>query len=129
MLRSILAVIIAIVTWFVVGTIGNWILRLAIPGYSAVEVAMNFTLTMMICRLIDGLISSLCAGFVCAVISRGSRLAPKIAAALMVLLFLPVHYMLWNKFPIWYHLFFLITLAPTMLIGAALRQRVLAVGR
>jgi hypothetical protein len=46
------------------------------------------------------------------------------AAVIMVLLFLPVHYMLWAKFPIWYHLFFLITLAPTMLIGAALRQRV-----
>jgi len=40
----------------------------------------------------------------------------------MVILFLPVHYMLWRKFSIWYHLFFLITLAPTMLIGAALKS-------
>jgi len=40
----------------------------------------------------------------------------------MLILFLPVHYMLWRKFPIWYHLFFLITLAPTMLIGAALKS-------
>ena len=83
---------------------------------------MTFTLTMMICRLIVGLISSLCAGFVCALISPSSRLAPKVAAVIMVLLFLPVHYMLWAKFPIWYHLFFLITLAPMMLIGAALRR-------
>ena len=65
MLRSIIAVIVAVVTWFVVATIGNWILRLAIPGYSAVEVSMHFTLTMMISRLVLGLVSSLGAGFVC----------------------------------------------------------------
>src|SRR5215475_6444930 len=121
MLRSIIAVIVAVVTWFVVATIGNWILRLAIPGYSAVEVSMNFTLTMMICRLVLGLVSSLGAGFVCATISR-NRIAPTVAAAIMVILFLPVHYMLWAKFPIWYHLFFLITLAPTMLLGARLAR-------
>jgi len=124
MLRTVLAVVIAIITWFLVATIGNWILRLAIPGYSAVEVSMNFTLTMMICRLVLGLASSLCGGFVCATISR-NRIAPKVAAAIMVILFLPVHYMLWAKFPIWYHLFFLITLVPTILIvaGRALRLR------
>jgi hypothetical protein len=124
MLRSILAVIVAIISWFVVATIGNWILRAVLPGYSAVEVSMNFTLTMMICRLILGLVSSWCAGFLCATIARNS-VAPKVAAGIMVLLFLPVHYMLWAKFPIWYHLFFLISLAPTMLIGAAVQRKAL----
>jgi hypothetical protein len=99
MIRSILAVIVAIATWFIVATIGNWILRAALPGYSAVEVSMNFTLTMMICRLLLGLVSSLCAGFVCAAIARNKG-AAKVAAAIMVVLFLPVHYMLWAKFPI-----------------------------
>lgn len=123
MLRSIFAVIVAVVTWFVVATIGNWILRAALPDYSAVEASMNFTLTMMICRLILGLVSSLCAGFVCATIAR-NRVAPKVAAVIMLILFLPIHYMLWPKFPIWYHLFFLITLAPTILIGAAFKRNV-----
>jgi len=119
MLRSILAVIIGVFVWFLVATVGNWILRLAIPGYSAVEVSMNFTLAMMIGRLILGLVSSFAAGLVCGTISR-NRIAPTVAAAIMLLLFVPVHYTLWAKFPIWYHLFFLITLAPTMLIGARL---------
>jgi len=123
MVRSIIAIIVAVVTWFVVATIGNWILRATFPGYSAVEVAMTFTLMMMICRLILGLVSSLCAGFVCATIAGQSTVASKVAAAIMVILFLPVHYMLWAKLPLWYHLFFLITLAPTMLIGAALKSK------
>ena len=122
MLRSILAVIVAVITWFLVATIGNWVLRAALPGYSAVEVAMTFTLTMMICRLILGLVASFCAGFVCGGIARNS-VAPKVAAGIMVVLFLPVHYMLWARFPIWYHLFFLISLAPTLLIGAALQRK------
>ena len=125
MIRSILAVIVAVIAWFIVATIGNWILRAALPDYSAVEVAMNFTLTMMICRLILGLVSSLCAGFACATIARNS-IAPKVAAALMVVLFLPVHYMLWAKFPVWYHLFFLISLVPTVLIGAVLQNKIVA---
>ena len=123
MLRSILAVIGAVITWFVVATIGNWVLRAVLSGYSAVEVAMTFTLTMMICRLVLGLVASFCAGFLCGVIAGRPGVAPKVAAAVMVVLFLPVHYMLWDKFPIWYHLFFLITLAPTLLIGAALQRK------
>jgi hypothetical protein len=123
MLRSTLAIIVAVVTWFVVATIGNRILRAMLPGYSAVEVSLNFTLTMMICRLILGLVSSLCAGFACATIAMRTSIAPKIAAGIMVVLFLPVHYMIWAKFPIWYHLFFLLSLAPTMLIGATLKRK------
>ena len=122
MLRSTLAIILAVITWFVVATIGNRILRAVLPGYSAVEVSLNFTLTMMICRLILGLVSSLCAGFLCAVIAGCTSVAPRITAVIMVVLFLPSHYILWTKFPVWYHLFFLLTLAPTILIGAAVRR-------
>jgi len=32
--------------------------------------------------------------------------------------FLPVHYSLWNRFPIWYHLVFLISIIPLVLLGA-----------
>src|SRR5260370_30769621 len=125
MIRSILAVIVAVITWFIVATIGNWILRAALPGYSAVEVSMNFTFTMMICRLVLGLLSSLCAGFVCATIARNT-VAPKVAGAVMVVLFLPAHYMLWVKFPMCYHFLFFISLAPALLIGASLQSKIVS---
>jgi hypothetical protein len=128
MLRSICAVVVSVITWFLVATVGNLLIRVLLPGYAAVEVSMNFTLTMMICRLLLGLVSSLCAGFVCATVARSSN-APKAAAAILVVLFLPVHYMLWDKFPIWYHLFFLVSLAPMLLIGAALQRKVVPARR
>ncbi len=37
MIKSIAAVIVAVVTWFVVATIGNLFLRAALPGYTVVK--------------------------------------------------------------------------------------------
>jgi hypothetical protein len=41
----------------------------------------------------------------------------------LLFFFLPVHYSLWDKFPVWYHLFFLVTLAPAVLLGSALYSK------
>ena len=123
MIRAVCAVVVAVLVWFAAATIGNVALRLLIPGYAEVERAMSFTLPMQIGRLALGVVSSVCAGVVCAAIARSKGLPVKLAAICMVLLFLPVHYSLWAKFPIWYHAFFLITLAPAVLLGAALWPR------
>ncbi len=126
MIRSTLSVLVGILTWFVVATVLNWLLRAALPGYSAVEKAMAFTLTMLLCRLALGLISSFCAGAASAAVSRQGSRAPAATAVCLVLLFLPVHYSLWSKFPVWYHLFFLATLAPAVLLGVAASCRLTA---
>jgi hypothetical protein len=120
MLRSICAVVVSVFIWFLVGTLGNWLLRALLPGYTAAEPAMAFSLTMQIARLALGLVASLCAGVVAAAIAKPGSHAPKVVAAVMVALFIPVHYMLWTKFPVWYHLFFLLSLAPAILLGATL---------
>ena len=120
MLRSICAAVISVITWFLVATVGNLLIRVLLPGYAAVEVSMNFTLPMKIARLVLGLISSLFAGVLCAAIAHSGSHASKVVAGIMVVMFIPVHYMLWDKFPVWYHLFFLLSLAPAVLLGASL---------
>jgi hypothetical protein len=128
MIRSICAGIFAVVAWFVAATAGNWVLRALMPGYIDAEPAMAFTLAMQLARIAVGLVASLCAGAVCAAIAGAGSRAVKIVAGVMILLFLPAHYRLWDKFPIWYHVVFIATLAPAVLAGAAL-QRVLVTGR
>jgi hypothetical protein len=123
MIRSILAVLGGFVTWFVVATLGNFLIRALVPGYVAAEPSMTFTLAMMIARLGLGVVSSLVAGFVCSVVARGNVAAVYGCAALLVLCFLPVHYNLWPKFPLWYHVFFLVTLAPLVLLGSVVQRR------
>jgi hypothetical protein len=120
MIRSLGAMVLGLVGWFGVATLGNSVLRAFLPGYTQVEAAMAFTLPMQISRLALGLVSSLCAGALCAAIARPMSIPPRVVAAILVALFLPVHYSLWDKFPVWYHLFFLISIAPAVLAGAAL---------
>jgi hypothetical protein len=36
----------------------------------------------------------------------------------MLALFTPVHIQIWSRLPVWYHLFFLGTLAPLAALGA-----------
>ena len=121
MIRATIAVVVGIVVWFVVATLGNGLVRAFVPGYTDVEAAMLFTLPMLVARLAVGVASSISAGAVCARISVPR--APRVLAGAMVLLFLPVHVGLWDRFPLWYHAVFLLSLAPVVLAGAALARR------
>jgi hypothetical protein len=41
---------------------------------------------------------------------------------ILLVMFIPQHIMLWNKFPVWYHLTFLLSLVPLAYLGGAIRQ-------
>lgn len=116
MLRLIGGIIAGLIAWIVVVTLLNFGLRYGLPGYTAVEKAMNFTVTMMIARLSISAISSLVSGWAAAAIAN-RQLAATIAGFLLLLLFIPVHYSIWSHFPIWYHLTFLISLPVLSIVG------------
>lgn len=83
---------------------------------------MNFTLTMLLLRLLLGAVSSFGAGFVAAWIAQ-RNVAVRILAGVLLVLFLPVHYTLWDKFPAWYHVTFLLSLVLATLLGAMCHSR------
>ena len=78
---------------------------------------MTFTFGMQVARLLTGAIASLCAGFVAAVVAKGAGTPARALAVMLLLLFIPVHYALWDKFPVWYHLTFLSSLVPLAYVG------------
>jgi hypothetical protein len=121
--KTIGAAIAALVTWFFVATVLNLALRASWPHYHEAETAFNFTLAMKLARLVLGAISSLGAGFVAAWIGKDRMKAATLTGIVLLGLFIPGHYLLWSKFPIWYHLTFLASLLPLTLLGAALYRR------
>jgi len=123
MWRSVLGVVGGLAAWTLIVTLLNIGLRHALPGYAQAEPLLAFTLTMMIARLSMAAITSLAAGAVVGAIAPASRWAPWAVGLIILALFLPVHIQIWPRLPVWYHLFFLITLVPFVVLGARLPLR------
>lgn len=122
-LRIALAVAVGLAAWLLAATLGNRLLRAGLSGYAEVELSWRFTRAMLLARLAVGASSSLIAGLACALAARPVAIAVPLCAGVLLLSFLPGHYLLWSKFPVWYHAVFLLTLVPLVLLGAALGRR------
>ena len=123
MKRFILACLAGLLTWIVVVTVINRVLRLSLPNYTAAEQTLQFTLGMKWARLLMAIVTSLVAGAVTRWISPSSRWAPLIVGGVVLAMFVPLHIAIWSKFPVWYHLTFLLTIIPAVLVGALLPPR------
>ena len=56
------------------------------------------------------------ARWVAALVARSTR-AALVAGALLLVAFIPQHIMLWDRFPVWYHMTFLLSLVPLTYAG------------
>ena len=123
MWRTFLAVVGGLVAWTLIVSLLNRGVRLALPGYTEAEPELAFTLSMKIARLSMAVITSVATGAIVRAIAPASKWAPWIVGLVILGLFLPEHIRIWSRLPVWYHLFFLITLAPLVVLGAQLRSR------
>ena len=117
MARGILGVIAGLLTFVAVVAVAGIIMRGAWPEYARVADAMTFTLPMMIARLAIGALATIGAGLVTAAIAKRSTLVRLAPGLLLLVAFIPQHIMLWEKFPVWYHLTFLLSLVPLTYVG------------
>jgi hypothetical protein len=115
-MKRILGVVAGLVVWMLLASAAGLILRAAWPEYSAVAASMAFTLPMKVARLSIGALATIAAGLLTAVITRSTG-AALVVGAVLLLLFIPQHVMLWNQFPVWYHLTFLSSLVPLSYAG------------
>jgi len=100
MKRSILATLAGLLTWVVVVSVIDRVLRLSLPNYTAAEHTLQFTLGMKWARLAMAIVTSLAAGAVTRWLSPSGRWAPLIVGGVVLALFLPAHIAIWSKFPV-----------------------------
>jgi hypothetical protein len=129
MKRAIAAFIAGLLAWGVVVSLIDRVLRISIAGYAAAEPALAFTLGMMCARLAMAAVTSLIAGVVIGAIAPASRFTPWAVGLVLLAVFVPVHVRLWHMFPMWYHLTFLVPLAPLIALGALVKARASMQGR
>jgi hypothetical protein len=119
MLRTILATLAGLCAWFVVIFLAGLVLRATWPEFVAATPTMSYTLPMLLTRLGVGVLATLAGGALAARIARQSS-AALFAGIVLVVVFIPIHVQLWDKLPIWYHLFFLLSLIPLSILGGRL---------
>ena len=117
MLRKGLGAVAGVAAFMVIGTVAGLILRASWPEYTRVADSMTFTLSMKFARLAIGALATVAAGWIAAIIARRSTIAALLPGILLLLLFIPQHIRLWDKFPVWYHLTFLSSLVPLSYVG------------
>src|SRR5262245_2936656 len=108
MMSKILGVVAGLVVWVMIAIVAGTIMRLSWPAYASVAAAMTFTLPMLIARLSIGAVATLATGLVTAIIAPRSLIARLMPGVILLIAFIPQHIMLWDKFPVWYHLVFLL---------------------
>lgn len=122
MWRAVGCIVAGLLAWAVVVTLLNFGLRAAIPDYHAAEATLQFTLAMKIGRLAEAALASVAAGAIIGLISPSKKWAPWAAGLILLAMFLPEHVKLWTRFPVWYHLSFLVPLAPLFAVGSFLAR-------
>jgi hypothetical protein len=120
MARKILGVAAGLAVWSLIVIVAGTIMRRSWPAYASVADAMTFTLPMLVARLSISTVATLVAGLVTAFIIRRSVVARLMPGVLLILGFIPVHIMLWDIFPVWYHLTFLVSLVPLTYLGGTI---------
>jgi hypothetical protein len=124
MKRGVIGVLAGLVVWVAIGSAAGLVLRATWPDYVAAAPTMKFTTPMKVARLSIGAFATLAMGWVIGGITR-SITSVLVAGVLLLVIFIPQHIALWDKFPVWYHLTFLVSLVPLAYSGGkiALRRR------
>ena len=123
MANRMLSVVAGLVAWIVLTTVAGLIMRGAWAEYAAVADAMTFTLPMMWARLSIGYLATVIAGCAAAMAARRPMAAAVTTGVILLALFVPQHIMLWARFPLWYHLTFLLSLVPLAYLGGGIAAR------
>ena len=123
MRKSILGVVAGLMVWMAIVTVVGLILRASWPAYASVATAMTFTLPMLLARLSIGAVATLACGLIATLIAPRSMRVRLIAGLILLALFIPQHILLWPKFPVWYHLTFLLSLVPLTSAGGTMASR------
>jgi hypothetical protein len=115
--KAVIGVVAGLAVWITVVAVAGLIMRSSWPAYVRVADAMTFTLPMMLARLSIGALATLAAGWVTAAIAPRPMLVRLMPGLILLAAFIPQHIALWNNFPVWYHLTFLLSLVPLTYLG------------
>ena len=123
MMRNILSVLAGNFAWTILWLGSNALLRMAglVPSDQTQPLTSPTALGLL---LAGSVVFSVAAGFLTTLVARGQSYWPAaILSGVQLALGVFFQAQVWKLMPLWYHLSFLLLLAPATLFGARLRRR------
>jgi hypothetical protein len=112
-----IAVAASLLAWVAVGSLGLLLLRVGWPAYAVAEPAKAYTTAMLLSRLGVAVLASLTAGIAAGLL--GGTRAAWIAGAMLTAPSAWIHVaIVWSDYPAWYHLVYLVSVAPVLIAAA-----------
>ncbi len=124
MARRIVAALAGVLLFAIAAFAMNQLALTVWPAYAAAFPSRSFTTAMLLMRLSVSSVALVASGAVVAAIARSHYLAVIIAAAVLLLLGGSNHLTepTWSHYPLWYHLVFIGSIGPCVVIGGRLRK-------
>jgi hypothetical protein len=134
MIRIILGVVIGFFAWMAVWVGSERLLSALAPDWfgvhqtayeNAVINSEPFTVatSILFVNLFRGIVITLLAGYLAALVSGESRVAPALAGIILLAVGIWVASVTWNMSPLWYHTLFTLMFVPAAIAGGLLRRR------
>jgi hypothetical protein len=127
LLRAIAGLALAWATSWVVLTGGFALLRASWPDYALADPEKAYTLTMLLVRLLI-FSSMIAATSAVATLVSGDKRFAWVAGGLILALSVPPHLYpghVWDDYPPWYHIVYLLSILPIAVIGGRSMRRLL----
>ncbi len=115
--RRISAILAGLVAFAILEFIAVQVAKVSWPAYALAEPTRAYSFEMLLARQAVGMFCAFMAGATAAWISRDPQLTVLITGVIMLLIAVIWHAMIWDQYPVWYHLFFFAYLVPLAMLG------------
>jgi hypothetical protein len=123
MLRKIGAILAGLAAFAVLEFIAGQVARSIWPAYTLAFPTRAYTLDMLLARQAAGMLCAVAAGAAAAWVDRGTKQTVLMTGIFMLLIAVVWHILIWDQYPVWYHLLLFAYLVPLALLGGRLMGR------
>ena len=117
MLRRVSAILAGLFVFSILEFIAVQVAKVSWPTYALAAPTRAYTLEMLLARQAVGMFCAFTAGATAAWVSRDPQLTVFITGIIMLLIAVIWHVLIWDQYPVWYHLFLFAYLVPMSMLG------------
>jgi hypothetical protein len=133
MLRIILGIVVGFIAWSIIWVGSDALIASFSPDWwraqkSAMELAVyngemfRTSTTIYVLDLVRTGIASIMAGFLTTIVAGENRRSTVVLGIVLLVVGCLVQYHVFNVFPLWYHIIFLVLLIPLTILGGKMKQ-------